>query len=275
MPKQNEWSSFLQSPENKTDLILFLVSFLKENQSRLARIPTIITENEKSWLLTPTRITELEDCNQYKADTGLIYVATQDDIPVIIRATDTDVLILMVHIHSWRNIDRPWQMKVSHESFLNISLICDKISLEACNILPAFHSITGCDTTSFPFIARKVFPWKKLMKIRSFDLLSTIGCRALSDDGLHAAKQFFQMIVYNGEKNESYIGTRVSMYQNQKVKSREGITPDENSALQHLKRSWLQCYIWCHCTDSQIDFPAIDETFRWRQNDGLIQPLWY
>ena len=274
MPKQNEWSSFLHNPENKTELIHFLVSFLKENQSRLVTIPTIITENEKSWLLTPTRITELEDCNHYEADTRLICVATQVDMPVIIRATDTDVLILMVHIYSWRNIDRPWQMKIDHESFVDISAICGHIGSEACNILPAFHSITGCDTTSFPFRAGKVVPGK-LMKLRSYELLSTFGSRALSDDGLLAAKQFFQKIVYNGEKGESYIETRVRMYQKQKVKSSEGIIPDENSTLQHLKRCWLQCYIWCHCTEKQIDFPPIDETFGWRQNDGFIQPLWY
>ena len=44
---------------------------------------------------------------------------------------------------------------------------------------------------------------------------------------------------------------------------------------EYLKRSWLQCYVWCHCTESQIDFPTIDETFGWSQNVGFIKPLWY
>ncbi|XP_065061657.1 uncharacterized protein LOC135688659 isoform X2 [Rhopilema esculentum] len=42
-----------------------------------------------------------------------------------------------------------------------------------------------------------------------------------------------------------------------------------------FKRSWLQCYVWCHYTESQIDFPTIDETFGWSQNVGFIKPLWY
>ena len=113
----------------------------------------MITENEKSWLLTTTSITELEDCNHFEADTRLIYVATQvDDMPVIISATDTDVLVLMLHIYSWRDIDQPWQMKIDNQNFVNVAAIADHIGSEACNILPAFHSITGCDTTSFLFV---------------------------------------------------------------------------------------------------------------------------
>ena len=60
------------------------------------------------------------------------------------------------------------------------------------------------------------------------------------------------------EKKESYIATLVGMYQSQKVQSSEGIIPDDNSAL--LKRSWMQYYIWCQCTEKQINFPAINET---------------
>eukprot|EP00795_Rhopilema_esculentum_P008797 gene8797-14830_t len=187
-------------------------------------------------------------------------------MPVIISATDTDVLVLMVHIYSWRDIDRPWQMKIDHQNFVNVAAIADHIGSEACNVLPAFHSITGCDTTSFQFRVGKVAPWKKLMKMRLYDLLSTFGCRFLTDDSLLAAKEFFRNIIYNGEIKESYLDTRVRIYQKQKLYSSEGIIPDENSAMQHLKRSWLQCYVWCHCTESQIDFPTIDETFGWSQN---------
>ena len=171
MPRQSEWKSFLHNPENQNELSHFLVTFLKEIRSLLVRIPTIITENEKSWLLTTTSITELEDCNRFEADTRLIYVATQvDDMPVIISATDTDVLVLMVHIYSWRDIFQPWQIKIDHQNFVNVAAIADHIGSEACNILPVFHSITGCDTTSFLFRVGKVAPWKKLMKMRLYDL---------------------------------------------------------------------------------------------------------
>ena len=125
------------------------------------RVPTIVTENEKSWLLTSTKITKLEDYIPHEADTRFIYVATQVDMPVIIRTADTDVLVLMVHIYSSRNMDRPWQMKINHEHFVNFGASCDHIGSETCNMLPAFHSITGCDTSAFvPFRVGKVVPWK-------------------------------------------------------------------------------------------------------------------
>ena len=42
-------------------------------------------------------ITQLEDCNHSETDTHLILEAYKVDAPVIVQATDTDVLILMVH----------------------------------------------------------------------------------------------------------------------------------------------------------------------------------
>ena len=54
------------------------------------------------------------------------------------------------------------------------------------------------------------------MKFGSYDL-STFGSRVPSDDGLLAAKQFSQKTVYNGEKGESYIETRVRMYQKSRM----------------------------------------------------------
>ena len=117
-------------------------------------------------------------------------------MPVIISA----ILVLMVHIYSWRDIDQPWQIKIDHQNFVNVAAIADHIGSEACNILPAFHSITGCETTSFPFRVGKVAPWKKLIKMRLYDLLLTFGCRFLTDDSLLAAKEFFQSIMYNAKK---------------------------------------------------------------------------
>ena len=99
MPSGKAWQAFLHHPENKTELIHFLVKFMKENRN-LLRIPTIVTENEKSWLLTTTAVIQLDDCNHIEAATWLIYVASTANSPVVIRATDTDVLILMVFVYT-------------------------------------------------------------------------------------------------------------------------------------------------------------------------------
>eukprot|EP00794_Sanderia_malayensis_P001998 gene1998-2272_t len=100
--KHAQWKSLANkawhNSENKTNPIHFLVEFIKENRN-LLRNSTIVTENEKSRLLTTKVVIQLDSCNHIEADTRLIYVASTANSPVIIRATDTDVLILMVFVY--------------------------------------------------------------------------------------------------------------------------------------------------------------------------------
>eukprot|EP00794_Sanderia_malayensis_P016352 gene16352-17996_t len=212
MPSGKAWQTFLHNSENKTELIHFLVEFMKENRN-LLRIPTIVTENEKSWLLTTKAVIQLDNCNHIEADTRLIYVASTANSPVIIRAADTDVLILMVFVYREMR-EHQWQMKIERDSYVNI------------------------------------------------------------DEQMVLAKEFFRSILYPGLRNENLAETRVRMYKNQKVKASEGIIPDHSSVEQHLKRSWLQSFIWRQCLERQIVFPKIDES-GWKEEDGTTIPVWY
>eukprot|EP00794_Sanderia_malayensis_P019770 gene19770-21704_t len=90
----------------------------------LLGVPTIVTENKKSLLLATTDITPLDDCNHIEADTMLIYVMSTANSPIIIRATDTDVLILMVYVNTEMREHR-WEMKIDRESYVNVGKICD------------------------------------------------------------------------------------------------------------------------------------------------------
>ena len=65
------------------------------------------------------------------------------------------------------------------------------------------------------------------------------------------------------------------MYGKQKTKSSLGIIPDENSATQHLKRSCYQTCIWHQCTKQRIDYPPLNETWGWKDEEHGIVPVWY
>ena len=60
-------------------------------------------------------------------------------------------------------------------------------------------------------------------------------------------KKFYQTIIYSGLPGESITETRVRMYQKQKIKTSSTLISDEDSIVQHLKRSDLQCLIWKRC----------------------------
>ena len=171
--------------------------------------------------------------------------------------------------------EHQWQMKIDRESYVHIGNICDNFGTDVCKALPAFHSMTGCDTVSFPFRIGKIKPLKKMIKVCATGQISTFGCGKLIDKQMASAKEFFRFIVYPGLKNENLTETQVRMYQKQKVKASEGIIPDESSVIQHLKRSWLQCFIWCQCLEQQLNYPGIDDESGWIEVDGVTIPVWY
>ena len=81
--------------------------------------------------------------------------------------------------------------------------------------------------------------------------------------------------MYAGNKGECYVDTRIRMFEKQKTKSTQGIIPDENIATQHLKRSCSQAYILHQCTQQMINYPPLNETWGWKEEDVGIVPIWY
>ncbi len=98
MPKGKDWDSFLKNSENKTELIQFLVEYYKLPTVRLKlKSPLTVTSEETTWHITSSSVTQLASSNHHEADTRLICEASKSNNPVIIRAADTDILILMCY----------------------------------------------------------------------------------------------------------------------------------------------------------------------------------
>ena len=115
MPTGKDWEAFLCNPENKTELIKFLVKYYKTDSMRLnLSLPLIITEEMNTWLITQSDISQLESSNHYEADTRLVFHATKCMEPVIIRATDTDILILLTYAYSVCKPENDWMMKMDN-----------------------------------------------------------------------------------------------------------------------------------------------------------------
>ena len=127
-------------------------------------------------------------------------------------------------------------MKVD-DRYISVKKLATHFGDEICQLLPTFHSITGCDTTSYPFRVGKVKPFKKMQKMGKANLLSGFS-RPINDiEDTKDVKCFMQTCMYPGKDEESFLQTRIRMYSKQKVKSSSGILPNESSADEHIKRS--------------------------------------
>ena len=79
----------------------------------------------------------------------------------MVVAADTDIFVLLVHAFRKVGPVAKWYMKKDKQKYVDIRDVCKAYWDEVCDVLPAVHGITGCDTTSYPYKVGKVKPFKK------------------------------------------------------------------------------------------------------------------
>eukprot|EP00795_Rhopilema_esculentum_P003494 gene3494-1875_t len=154
-----------------------------------------------------------------------------------------------------------------------IGSVSKEYGSDVCNVLPAYHSITGCDTTSYPYGIGKIKPFKKMLSHNKVNLLSKFGDSLASVEDLNDARIFMQTILYAGKSEESLIQTRSKMFEKQKTKSSLQLLPDPNSLDQHLKRADLQTFIWRKCLLHNVNYVSA-EGRGWVSTEDGPKPLW-
>lgn len=201
---------------------------------------------------------EAPSSNHVEADTRIVLEAVKSEFPVIVKAADTDILVLMCYAHCHERKTNQWIMQLDSERFVSINSIVDHYGTKICNILPAYHSITGSDTPSYPANIGKVRPLKKMIKLGKEDLLADFGESFIGEPVLKNAMTYFQTIMYDGKATETITETRCRMYSKQKTKSSTNLIPDQSSTMEHLKRANLQTYIWKQCLTQNMEMPSIE-----------------
>ena len=171
----------------------------------------------------------------------------------------------MCYDHSKMNFSNDWLMEIDDNTYLSVKTIREYFGDEFCLILPAYHSITGCDTTSFPANIGKIRPLTKMLKGKEFHLLRNLGSSINSFKDVTLATKFYHLIMYSGRRNESIIDTRVRMYEKQKKKSSMNLISDESSVKHHILRADFQAFIWKQCMDQNMIVPSIDGSRRWQE----------
>ena len=169
-------------------------------------------------------------------------------------------------------------MKYDYEMFADIDLIVKFLCTTICGILPAFHSITGCDTTSYFLRAGKVRVFINMLKSpNSCKLLQALQKEeTLCQQNIEDLKEFISTIMYNGNKKESYLQVGMRLYQQQKEKSSMSLPPDPDSLLQALKRAQLQTILWQQCGEAAIkQLDPEQYGLKWDNSAKKMIPVWY
>lgn len=293
------WQKFLSVTENKTALQNYLTGYIiKHAPQRLFNTTFKIYLaggfgcGEEVVCISAQGVENVQELysSQEEADTRLLLHASHINASlqnsqmrgrIIIRSPDTDVLVLAVHYFSKLNqISELWiqagtvSTTTDHRRFIPVHKICQSLSPVICNVLPAVHALTGCDTVSSFYSIGK----RTVFKVLSQNANDFAGLNALSEDQEEQAIKAARHLVvrlYSPRlrKLDSLDELRVKLA-SQKNISLAKLPPCERSFKEHVKRAAWQTKLW---TRSHIPKPDIGSPLEhgWTNDNDNLQPKFF
>ena len=194
--------------------------------------------------------------------------------PVVLKAKDTDVLILMIYAFALKGQEAMWCMQIDHNKYVNIGQIVQYLGVSVCLQLPAFHSLTGFDTTSYFKVVQKHQYLKKHEK--SLHLLKPLGsAKSLDEEGADSVIKFIHETIYNGKPNDDLVTARIKQYDKLRVKTTQSVIPDPESIRHLIKRANMAAYYLKAFSSPVIDKINPCESGWQIDESGCLIPLWY
>ena len=177
-PIPMQWSKFIGNPRNKEHL----VEFFSESWCQMSE--TFLGPNQEMFIaggfrdgLVTRKVTsdgavDQEDLfsSHEEADTWLLLHvahASQECPRVVVWSPDTDVAVLCIHFyHKLEATQELWfHTGVKDKArFIPVHSIAGTLGVQLCKMLPAVHTLTGCDSTSSLVRVGKLKPWKLVRK---------------------------------------------------------------------------------------------------------------
>ena len=156
-PKQ--FDKFLRLPQNKIDLINFLIKDWSTNEihsEQLEGRELYVSVEDRAYKISSNQnqlkiVEEIHLCSQQEeADTKMFLAAKfafeLGFSSVVIKSIDTDVAILALYFASLLNGDLFLEVSTSEKKIYNASM--NTVEESAVEALPGIHALSGCDSTS-------------------------------------------------------------------------------------------------------------------------------
>ncbi|KAG1648498.1 hypothetical protein GQR58_029779 [Nymphon striatum] len=135
--------------------------------------------------------------------------------------------------------------------------------------LPAFHAVTGCDSTSQFAGHGKKKAWQAYIKDPT--VLNQFGRAEVSERLMSNAEKFVVQMYAPGSAEMSINALRASMFRG---KNPEALPPTKHALDLHLKRAHMQASVWFSATESSPEQLSPEE-FGWIKNSrGQYSPQW-
>lgn len=188
---------FFTSTENKLQLVKFLCkyapTYAEVSENSELYICGGFDDPTKCYKLQGGNFTEVTNLksNHLEADCRIFChifqgVKQNTETEIIILSPDTDIFVLGIYF--WHKLEKLgcrglwFEGSRKKNRFLGCHLAAQSLGENVCNVLPALHSLTGCDTTSRVGTKKQMLSAAKLNFVQN--ALLTLG------DGLLSRQQF-------------------------------------------------------------------------------------
>jgi len=127
MMGSKDFQQFLHNKESKDELIKRFNDFIEHSEVR-NHLKVPLTINHRNITKRITR----DDVDTREADTRVVLHAFNSESPVIVKAKDTNILILMIYAYALNKSEAIWWMQIDHNKFVNVGKIAQFLDESAC-----------------------------------------------------------------------------------------------------------------------------------------------
>ena len=157
--------------------------------------------------------------------------------------------------------------------YIPIHDIARELGSEICESLPAFHALTGCDSTSCLCGKGKPRAWRIYRKeIGNLESLSRLGESMIIDPRVQETVNHFISLLYSSKPEGDVNSLRYKLFC-QKQATNEKLPPTQDSLIQHTKRANYQTFIWRNALKAEPELPSPTGNGWHHENDTLCPTL--
>ena len=194
-------------------------------------------------------VTECPGDADYDIAEAAISLAASTNDPVILDASDTDILVMLIADDRTKD-----NLTMQSTNRMKISNVKQKIKQNVKDHILVVHAISGCDTVSAPFGKGKTAAFKAVNNDKDLSFLNVFKCPISSHKEIAEAGEKLMLMIYNSPLTiTSLDDLRYDNYKKQlltkNLESQSGfdlraLPPTSDVCKYHSYRAYLQVQQW-------------------------------
>lgn len=280
-PLPKEMDSFWPSSSNKLLLEKLLYKSLCAKESNFPIVIGQLVPNDEKWQCLirqdTSNIIPHMTSQPYLEEADLqiiLHVLNSIEsgfVVNVVLSNDTDVVVALLYYMSLfrkKGLQELWLRGGVGDTtrFIPIHTLSGKLGENLCSVLPAVHSLTGCDITS------KIGTKRSALVTKPVKYLGTFGTKdSLSNKEIKEAEEYLVNVLKRDTKSKNFTQLRSELFDFSNTASHLNLPPTTDALLPHIKRAFYNTYSLTHITDEK---PAEmnPELFGFEMKDNLLLP---